>query len=82
MEGFLIFINMLHMETVVFAAAIYAELFAAGESDPVGAGGFTAALTDIGIKNACLFGECDGGFLDCKQIFLLAGVVVVKGLFP
>ena len=70
----------LNIEAVIAFIAIQAKFPAAGEPDPVGAGGFAAAVADIGIEQPCLFGQTDCRFLHIKHLFRAASLIVGKGL--
>ena len=55
------------IEAVIGVIAVQAQLFAAGKTDPVGAGHFAAAVADIGVKHPCFFRKTDGGFLNIEH---------------
>ena len=77
-EGSLYYCISLNIKSVVAFIAVQAQLLAAGQTNPVGTGGFTAAVAGVGVKEPCLLRQADGGFLHIEHLFRLAALVVGK----
>ena len=71
----------LYGKTVVTFVAIQTQLLIAGKTNPVGTGGFTAAVADIGSEDSRGFRQRDGGFLDIEHISGIAGLIIGEGFF-
>ena len=69
----------LHVKTIVGFVTIQAKLFIAIQTDPVRAGGFSAAIAGVRRKQPGFFRKPYGGFLYIKHLFRLASLVIGKG---
>ena len=70
----------LDIEAVIGFITIQAKLLITCKPDPVGSGGFTAAVANIRIKKSGLFWQLDRCILHIKHILRLAALIVSKGL--
>ena len=72
----------LDIEAVIGFITIQAKLLITCKPDPVGSGGFTAAVANIRIKKSGLFWQLDRCILHIKHILRLAALIVSKGFLP
>ena len=79
-EGSLCYADRLNIKTVIALVAIQAQLITANQADPIGAGRFTTAIADVGMKYAGFFGKGDRGFPHIEHLFRTAGLIIGKGL--
>ena len=69
----------LDIEAVIGFVTIQAKFFVTCKADPVGSGGFTAAIANIRIKKSGLFWQLDRCILHVEHILRLAALIVSKG---
>ena len=70
----------LNIEAVIAFITIQAKLLITCKPDPVGSGGFTAAVANIRIKKSGLFWQLDRCILHIEHILRLAALIVSKGV--